>query len=793
MNPTKTSNSNGLRLSGAEPKLSPVEGIKESSRQLRGAIAADLASACGNVSESSKQLLKFHGTYQQEDRDARKNRPKDGSGKSYAFMVRCRIPGGRLTAEQYLALDELADAYANGTLRLTTRQGVQFHGVLKSDLKDTIAGINACLLTTLGACGDVARNVMACPAPVADCVHRQLQETAALLAAQLAPRTRAYHEIWLDGEPLEPENRAPDAEPLYGKTYLPRKFKTALALPEDNCVDVYTQDLGLLAVVEHGEVVGFDLLAGGGMGMTHGNELTFPHLAKPICYVPLPGVVAAAEAVVRLFRDHGNRSDRKRARLKYLVAEWGVEHFREVLAEYLGATPLPPRGVRAGGFDLHVGWTSQGDGRSFYGLSIQNGRVKDDGGFRLRSALRTLVGTLRPELRVTPQQDLLLCGLPEQARDEVERRLAEHGVLRPEQVSTVRRFSMACPATPTCGLAITESERVLPGVIDRLEGELKRLGLEAEPITVRMTGCPNGCARPYQSDIGLVGRSGDKYTLFVGGHAEGTRLNFVLKDLVPLAEIVPTLVPLLEHFKAERLADEGFGDFCQRQGVDRLREWLPQAELHPTAHGEVRANGHGSGRVNEHQKPDAIGRGLSLLQLDTERLTSGPSLSELAAQAVSIEIRAPDANGVAPPQMRSETLFAGAAGGERPDYAYRYDSSGRVAVTVVYFYGDDRRAAEASPDDALRREAVYRGRVDAFRLFAARKVSDTLFIGEPGEERRDLRRDYHADGRVARTVVFFYEDGVRAAEAAPGAALRRETAYDGAAERAAAAPSAVPA
>jgi sulfite reductase (ferredoxin) len=501
------------------------------------------------------------------------------------FMVRCKMPGGRLTAQQYLAVDDLAGSYANGTLRFTSRQGIQLHGILKGNLKETIAGINACLLTTLGACGDVARNIMACPAPDGQHgIRAQLQETAARLADHLAPKSGAYHEIWLNGQHVGEGQNAPPAaesEPLYGKTYLPRKFKTGLALPDDNCIDVYAQDLGLLAIVENGAMVGYNVLVGGGMGMTHGNANTFPHLAQAIGYTPAGDVIQVAEAVVRLFRDHGNRADRKRARIKYLVHDWGVDKFRTVLADYVGAALPPPRPVHVRGFETHLGWTSQGNGRWFLGLSVENGRVKDEGSMRLRTALRAIVDQFQPILRVTPLQDILLCDLEGSAREPIERLLAQHGVRRPDQLSLVRKFSMACPAIPTCGLAISESERALPAIIDQLEQELKRLGLEHEKISVRMTGCPNGCARPYQSDIGLVGRSGDKYSLFVGGNVRGDRLNFMLKDLVPMRDIVPTLLPLLQAFERQRQVEESFGDFCQRLGADRLNQ-LPPAISSPT-------------------------------------------------------------------------------------------------------------------------------------------------------------------------------------------------------------------
>ena len=784
----------------APPKRSAVEGVKEASRQLRGTIAEELARDADHFPEHDKQLLKFHGSYQQEDRDARKNRKKDGVGKHYMFMVRCKIPGGRLTAQQYLALDDLAGAYANGTLRFTSRQGIQLHGVLKGHLKDTIAGINACLLSTLGACGDVERNVMACPAPhYHQGVHAQLQETAKVIAAHLAPRSRAYAEIWLNGRPVagqEPEAGAFDAnpgavafpgtdiEPLYGKLYLPRKFKTGLALPEDNCIDIHAQDLGLLAVVENGEVAGYNVLVGGGMGMTHGNANTFPHLARPICYVPARAVVGAAEAVVKLFRDHGNRADRKRARIKYLVHDWGVDRFRAVLADYVGGVLQPPRPVEVRGYDPHLGWHPQGNGKWYYGLSIENGRVKDDGALRLRSGLRALVERYQPGVRLTPLQDVLLCDLEASARGEIERTLAEFGIRRPDQVSAVQQYSLACPAIPTCGLAITESERALPGLIDHLEAELKRLGLEDEKLVVRMTGCPNGCARPYQSDIGLVGRSGDKYTLFVGGTVLGNRLNFPLRDLVPLADIVPTLVPLLEHFKNERGPGESFGDYCHRLGVEKLQTLLPAA-VEKAAHAKpvppkpLATNGEAQPVAITNRVNGAGAKPPPAAPVHNKKPDPEPALAQPEVQPVAVTLPPPAVT--APmPLMHSETFLAGPPGEELPDYRYLYNSDGSVRETVVSFYAEDARAAGARMGDALRREAAYHGRADAARLHAARKLSDTYYVGPAGHERRDRRLEYCPDGRVARTVLFYYNNDARASEAPSGSPLRRQVAYEGA-------------
>jgi sulfite reductase (ferredoxin) len=567
------------------PKRSAVEIVKENSRGLRGSLADELGQDSDHFGDADKQLLKFHGSYQQEDRDARKNRRKEGLGKYYMFMVRCKIPGGQMTAGQYLALDELAGKFANSTLRITTRQGIQFHGILKDHLKDTIAGINACLLTTLGACGDVNRNVMVDPSPYHDNgLHEQLQQNGLMLAAYFAPRSGAYHEIWLNGKDITntlvsadgdhsplTTHHSPTEEPIYGKLYLPRKFKMGLALPENNLIDIYAQDLGFLAVVEGGKIAGYNVLVGGGMGMTHGNANTFPHLARPICYIPAAQLLAAAEAVVKLFRDHGNRENRKRARIKYLVRDWGVPRFREVLAEYLGGPLQDPRPIDVKDVDLCLGWHAQGNGKFWYGIQVESGRIKDEGSLRLRTALRLLVQRLRPEVRLSPNQDILLCGLDEGARHDIEATLRAHGVRLPQELPLVQRYAMACPAIPTCGLALSEAERNLPGILEQLLTEIRRLGLEEQVITVRSTGCPNGCARPYQSDIGIVGRSGDKYTVFVGGDVLGNRLNFMLKDLVPSQEIVPTLVPLLEQYQRERRPGEGFGDFCQRLGEEQVR------------------------------------------------------------------------------------------------------------------------------------------------------------------------------------------------------------------------------
>ena len=540
---------------------SKVEVAKRNSRHLRGTIAETLASGASHFEHDDIQLLKFHGTYQQDSRDERRGRESAGAEKAYSFMVRVAIPAGAITAEQYLALEEIADQHANGTLRVTTRQGFQFHGVLKGDLKPTIAAINRDLLTTIAACGDVQRNVMGCSAPLADADHAAVRAVAEALAKELRPTSQAYHEIWLEGEKqLSTEQE----EPFYGDRYLPRKFKTAVGLSVDNCVDIYSQDVGLLAIVADGRIRGFNLLVGGGLGMTHNKADTTARLAQPLGFVPTAHGVEAVRIVAAIFRDHGNRSDRRHARLKYLIAEWGIDRFREEFQRrasfQLGpAVALPPLP-----FHDHLGRHRQSDGRFFYGVFIQSGRIVDTPGHRLKTALHQIVTRFRPGIRLTGQQNLLLTDLDARSVEMLELLLRAHGVPLALELSAARRFSLACPALPTCGLAVAESERVIPAILDQFEAELEGLGLRDTPLTIRMTGCPNGCARPYTADLAFVGRSLDLYNVYVGGGLAGDRLVDLYRADVPLEELLPAVRPLLARWAAERLDGEGLGDFYQR-------------------------------------------------------------------------------------------------------------------------------------------------------------------------------------------------------------------------------------
>ena len=553
-----------------------VEQLKAESRNLRGSIAQELANSEKFFTEDANKLLKFHGMYQQEDREAKK---KDRTQDHHQLMIRLRLPGGQISADQYLTMDEIADVYGNGTIRLTTRQTIQFHGILKDEIRDTIQAINLALVSTLGACGDIVRNIMACPAPTDDPQRKAVQDYAVSLTQALYPQTKAYHQIWLDGTELIDDSEI-EHEPIYGPTYLPRKFKIAIAYPGDNCVDVYTNDLGLVAIFdEHGCLAGFNLLVGGGMGMTHMNDATYARLADEVCFITPEQVIETVAATVTIHRDFGDREDRKHARIKYVMQERGVEWFREELQRRVSFQIQPLREMPPFKVDDHLGWTELAGDRWSLGLPIENGRIVDRPNARLRSGLRALINEIRPNIRLTGQQNLLLTDIAGELRPRIEALLAEYGIQTVEQISPMRRNAIACVALPTCGLAITEAERVFPQVIDQFETALDELNIADAGIVARMTGCPNGCARPYVAEIAFVGRSLDKYSVYLGGSPEGTRLARPFLDLVHLRDLVPTLTPVLAHYRDNRQEAEAFGDFVVRVGLDSLRPLVPVAPV----------------------------------------------------------------------------------------------------------------------------------------------------------------------------------------------------------------------
>src|SRR6266700_4156478 len=550
--------------------ISKAEAIKQQSRQLRGNIARDLVDTAAPFDKMGYSLLKFHGIYQGYDRDSATERKQRGDDKIWQLMVRVRIPGGRLTADQYLALDALADSHANGSLRITTRQSIQFHGVVKSGLKAAIAEINGSLLTTLAACGDVVRTVTTVPAPLRDLVHTRLENDARSLSTHLLPKTGAYHEIWVDGEKVTPEEEPVD--PLYGERYLPRKFKAGLAIPEDNTIDVLTNDLAIVALFEGDTLVGYNFFLGGGHGMTHNKPETYPRLATPVAFVEPDDLLAAAAAVVRLHRDWGDRGNRRHARLKYVIAERGEDWARERLYEDLGKPLEPCRKMPNFAVPDHLGWHEQGDGKLYLGVPVTSGRIVDDERSRVRSALREIVARFHCNPILMPSQDILLSDIAPADRAAIIAVLRNHGVRLGEELLPVERWALACPALPSCGLALTEAERVQTDIIGAIAARKERWGLERERLSIRITGCPNGCARPYTGDIGIVGRVPGYYSLYVGGDFAGTRLNQAIAERLDIAGIADALDPLFALFACSRRDGEGFGDFCHRIGIPALQQ-----------------------------------------------------------------------------------------------------------------------------------------------------------------------------------------------------------------------------
>lgn len=551
--------------------MSSNEAIKEKSNHLRGLLKEELVEDTPEFTDASEQLLKFHGVYQQDDRDKRKEARARGLDKHHQLMIRTRIPGGIVPPEAYIAHDDISQKWADGTLRVTTRQDFQLHGVLKGDLKKSIRAINDGLLTTLGGCGDVERNIMCCPEPIDDAFHAQVQRFIAALVAELTPRTKAYHEIWLDGEVVDTSE--PELEPLYRGRYLPRKFKTTVALEGDNCVDIYAHDLAIVAMRgEGGTLRGFNVLVGGGLGRTHNKPQTFVAVAQPLAFVAPDEIVDVAREVVAVQRDYGDRTNRKHARLKYTIADRGLDWFRAAVERRLGHALEPAEPLSWKPVDDHLGWHEQGDGRHYLGVFIENGRIADVGDVHYRTGLRRIVEQLRPQVRLTAQQNVILAGIESKDRARVDQLLAEHGIAAFDTIPRALRYSMACPAIPTCGLAVAEAERALPSLVRQLAAMLDELGLGDEHISFRMSGCPNGCSRPYLGDVGFVGTTLGKYDVMLGGDFNGTRLNRAFAPNVPIAEIETLLRPIFVAYRDERQDIEGFGDWVERLGFDGVRE-----------------------------------------------------------------------------------------------------------------------------------------------------------------------------------------------------------------------------
>ncbi|MEQ9487064.1 sulfite reductase, ferredoxin dependent [Coleofasciculus sp. F4-SAH-05] len=570
-------------------KTSKLEGIKERSNCLREPVASELLEDTTHFSGDAVQILKFHGSYQQDNRD---NRVK-GQEKDYQFMLRTRSPGGFIPPQLYLTLDQLSDQYGNHTMRVTTRQGFQLHGILKKNLKATIAAIVRNMGSTLGACGDLNRNVMAPPAPFKTRPDYQCAwEYADKIADLLTPQTGAYYEIWLDGEKAISAEEAPEVkaarqrngngtifadkeEPIYGEHYMPRKFKCSVTVPGDNSVDLYTQDVSLVVMMnQQGELEGFNVLAGGGLGRTHNKEETFARMADPIGYVDKDDIFDLIKAIVATQRDYGDRVNRRHARMKYLINDWGVDKFRAKVEDYFGKPIAPYKPLPAFKYKDYLGWNEQGDGKLFLGISIENGRVKDEGNFQLKTALREIVKQFDLPMRLTPNHNAILYEIEKNQQQPIEQILNQHGVqITPEGIEPLVRYSMACPALPTCGLAITESERAIPGITARIRALLDKLGLKDDHFVIRMTGCPNGCARPYMAELGFVGSAPGKYQMWLGGSPDQTRLARAYIEKLPIEELESFLEPMFMQFKQQRELGESFGDFCDRVGFDAIRDY----------------------------------------------------------------------------------------------------------------------------------------------------------------------------------------------------------------------------
>jgi sulfite reductase (NADPH) hemoprotein beta-component len=543
--------------------LNANEVLKAASHHLRGRIAEELAdTSTGAIADETGQLTKFHGLYLQDDRDLRTALKKAGKEKAFSFMLRVRLPGGKATPAQWLVLDQLAIDVASPSLRVTTRQTFQFHGVLKGNVKKLVKGMHRVLLDSIAACGDVNRNVMAPPNPERTAAAQLVYDQARAWSEFALPKTRAYHEIYLDEELVA--GGEPEREPMYGDTYLPRKFKTGFVLPPSNDVDVFSQDLGFIAIVQDGQLVGYNVTVGGGLGMSHGNAETFPRLADVLGFITPGQVNTIGEAVLTTQRDFGDRTNRKHARLKYTIQDRGVEWFKAEVERRSGITLQPARDFQFTTIQDPFGWHACDDGNWFYGLHILSGRIIDKDGWMMKTALREIAGIHTGDFRLTPSQNLTISGVTPGQKTLIDAILVRHGLDKENNRSGMRLNALSCVALPTCGLALAESERALPQLLEKFEAVLDENGLAHDAISIRVTGCPNGCARPYLGEIGLVGKAPNKYALYLGAAYNGTRLNRLFSPSTTSEGAVEMLRPVIKRYALERETGEGFGDFCNR-------------------------------------------------------------------------------------------------------------------------------------------------------------------------------------------------------------------------------------
>ena len=546
--------------------LSKVEQIKNDSDYLAGKIGSQLQNSNPYFEENEVQLLKFHGTYQQYNRDTATELKQKGLEKEFYFMIRTKIPAGLLTSKQYIELDDLTNEFSDPSLRITTRQTIQFHGVLKGNLKKIINTVSTMLLSTYGACGDVVRNVTTIAAPINDQIHNQLRQDALKISSHFIPSSTSYGQIWINGDKYEYSDKE-NKEPIYGKLYLPRKFKIGITIPGDNSVDVLTNDIAIFLIFKNNKLLGYNIAIGGGLGMTHNKPETFPYLAKPLLFCNPSDLIQVLEQIVKIQRDYGDRKNRKHARLKYLVAEEGTKWFKRLIEYKLNKNFDNPLKLNNLKVVDHLGWHEQGDGKWYTGIFISSGRIIDNKNKKIKTGLRNIIKKFNPSITLSTDQNIILGNINEKDKNIIDQLLEQYSIVK-KKISKVDRWFLACPALPTCGLALSEAERVRDEIIKKVDEILLKHNLQNEKFSIRITGCPNGCARPYAGDIGIVGRAPNLYALFSGGDFEGTRLNKKILDKVSYQDLTKAIEQILLLFKDQRKNDEPLGDFCNRIGPE---------------------------------------------------------------------------------------------------------------------------------------------------------------------------------------------------------------------------------